>query len=188
MLSDTRAKLTETFDDDEEDENVPVSKLRRQAASVTLADDERYAGKKITRKDLDQSSEDDSFSDEGEEDNVEENQGETSQQIEGPEDDFSDDNLMERYMYTVYKCINYMPFILINLLKILVADIKKVKMMKRSLMMTMKKKMETCFRLMKSKRKELLSNIFLRMTLIRMLKKVHQLKTSYVRIMLFNLK
>jgi hypothetical protein len=96
VFSDTRAKLTETFDDDDADEDLPVSALRRQAASVTLVDDERYAGKKIARKDLDQSSEDDSFSEEGEEDG-EENQAETLQQIDGSEEDLSDDNLMERY-------------------------------------------------------------------------------------------
>lgn len=100
MYSDTRAKLTETFDDDDDDaeEDVPVSSLRRQAASVTL-DDERYAGKKIARKDLDESSDGESFSDEGEEDGEEsEDQAETSQPMEDSEDDLSDDNLMERFV------------------------------------------------------------------------------------------
>jgi hypothetical protein len=60
----------------------------------------------------------------------------------------------------------------------LVADIKrKVKMTRRSLMMTMmmkiKMEMETCFRLMKSKREELLSSTSPKMTLLQMLRRVH---------------
>jgi hypothetical protein len=50
---------------------------------------------------------------------------------------------------------------------------RKVKMTRRSLMMMIKMEMETCFHLMKSKRKELLSSTSPKMTLLRMLRRVH---------------
>ncbi|XP_059479138.1 protein AATF-like [Neocloeon triangulifer] len=95
---DTRAKLTDHFDEDDDSEEVQVSSLRRKAASVTL-DDKRYAGKKISRKDLDKSSDEGESSDDGVEEEDKVAGGESSGNYDMEESDElsddDDDNLMQ---------------------------------------------------------------------------------------------